>query len=286
MQKQDQGSQTPINLPPQIVESLIRIQDGRVNSPVSKNVLGGILAGVFIALGAAASNVAMHGISNVSVARLVGGSVFPIGLMMVILMGGRLFTGDCLLIMGMMDKRYKLQAMLRVLAVVYVCNLAGGILVAVLSYFCGQFNYSDGMLGAFTIHVALGKTALPFASELCSGILCNVFVCVAVLMAAAAKDGGGKIWASFFPIFAFVVSGYEHCVANMYYIPAGILAAQNEKYAQLAVEQYGHTAEQLAGLDWISFFTDNVLMVTLGNIIGGMVFVAIPMYFANRKKAV
>lgn len=273
-----------IHLPPQILDTMINAQINRVKSPIRKIVLYGILAGVFIALGATASNVAMHDISNVGLARIIGGIVFPIGLMMIIFIGGKLFTGDCLLILGVLDKRYKVSAMLRVLILVYIFNLLGCLIIAVLANFSGQFDYSNGLLGAFTIHLAIGKTSMSFAKALCSGILCNIFVCGAVLMSTAAKDAAGKVLAIFFPIFAFVVSGYEHCIANMYYIPAGIFASHNQDYVNIAIERYGYTAEQLAGLNWKSFFIGNLLPVTIGNIIGGMFFVGVSLYFANKKK--
>ena len=111
-----------------------------------------------------------------------------------------------------------------------------------------------------------------------------MFVCAAVLMAAAAKDIEGKVWAIFFPILAFVVSGYEHCVANMYYIPAGLFAMQNETYVQRAMEEYGYTAEQLSGLNLANFFVKSSIPVTLGNMVGGMLFLGVILYFVNKKK--
>ena len=112
--------------------------------------------------------------------------------------------------------------------------------------------------------------------------MCNVFVCIAVLMAAASKDISGKVWAIFFPIMAFVVSGYEHCVANMYYIPAGIIAAAEDCYVKAAETAYGYTASQMELLTWGNFVTKNLIPVTLGNIVGGMVFVGLPLYLIHR----
>ena len=139
------------------------------------------------------------------------------------------------------------------------------------------------MLGAFTIKVALGKVNLSFGAAFASGILCNIFVCMAVLMATAAKDISGKIWAIFFPILAFVVSGYEHCVANMYYIPAGIFAAANESYVTSGVNNALFAAGQLSSLNWVNFIVKNLIPVTLGNIVGGMVFVGLPLYLIHAR---
>ena len=253
--------------------------------PIFKLVLLGILAGMFIAGGAAASNVAMHNISNVGLARLVAGVIFPVGLMMIVLVGGELFTGDCLLILGIMDKKYNVLQAIKVLVIVFITNLLGSVIIAFIVYESGQFNYTDGLLGAFTIKVALSKTGLSFTNAFCSGILCNIFVCLAVLMAASSKQVSGKILGIFFPIMAFVVSGYEHCVANMYYIPAGIIAKMNDSYVAKAKDAYNFTDAKLDGLNIKTFFVDNLIPVTLGNIVGGMLFVGVILYLVNHKKA-
>ena len=148
----------------------------------------------------------------------------------------------------------------------------------------GQYGYTSNALGAYTIKVALDKCNGSFTSLLISGILCNVLVCVAVLMSMAAKDATGKVFGFLFPIFAFVIGGYEHCVANMYYIPAGMQAAGLEVYAAKAMELYGITAEQLATINLSNFFVGNLLPVTLGNMIGGMVFISIPLYVLHKDK--
>ncbi len=176
---------------------------------------------------------------------------------MIVLVGGELFTGDCLMIMGCIHKKYGIRDVAKVLMLVYFSNFIGSVLMAFLVYLSGQMNYTNGLLGAFTIKVAMGKIAMDFGTAFFSGILCNIFVCIAVLMAVAANDVAGKILACFFPIIAFVVSGYEHCVANMYYIPAGIYAAGNEVYVERPVSAYGFTVEQLAELNWTNFFIEN-----------------------------
>lgn len=229
----------------------------------------GIMAGAFIALGAQSSSVAVHGIADVGLARTLAGCIFPVGLMMIVFVGGELFTGDCMMSIAWMEKRITGWELVRTLILVYLGNMAGAVLVASLVSASGQFDYSSGALGAYTIKVAVGKVSLPFVRAFVSGILCNLLVCAAVLMAAAAKDIGGKVLAIFFPILAFVVSGFEHCVANMYYIPAGILAAGNEQYEEAARSLYGITAEGMASLDGWGFVVSNLVPVTLGNIVGG-----------------
>lgn len=272
-----------VTLPQQIVEANMQAAAAKTKMPLGRMILLGIFAGMFIAGGGAASSVAMHAVDNVGVARLLGGCIFPVGLMMIVFIGGELFTGDCLMIMGCIHRKFSVLSMLKVLIVVYLSNLAGAVLAAFLAYASGQFNYTDGLLGAYTIKVAMGKINLSFGAALSSGILCNIFVCAAVLMAAAAKDIAGKVWAIFFPIMAFVVSGYEHCVANMYYIPAAIFAKSNAAYAEKAMSAYGYTAAQLESLSWGSFFLKSAIPVTLGNMLGGMVFIGLILYFIHAK---
>lgn len=277
-------NQTGLNSPKQITENMIQAGVTKATTPLPKVILLGIFAGMFIACGASASSVAMHAMTNVGLQRLIGGCIFPIGLMMIVLVGGELFTGDCLMVMGCLHKKYSVLDVIRVLTIVYFSNFIGSVLMAGMVYLSGQFGYTNGLLGAFTIKIAMGKVSLDFQTAFISGILCNIFVCLGVLMASAAKDVTGKIFGCFFPIMAFIVSGYEHCVANMYYIPAGIFAAGNEKYVECAMREYGYTAEQLEKLNWGEFFVTNQIPVTLGNIVGGMVFVGVILYAINMNK--
>ena len=269
----------------EVIEQNIQNGIKKTNLTTKKLILLGIAAGFFIGIGAEASSLAMHGISNVGLARTVAGAVFPIGLMLIVLLGGELFTGNCLISMAVYDKKAKLKGMIRNLTIVYISNFIGAALMAWMINNCGQLNFSDGGAGAFTIKIALGKVGIDPMQAIVSGILCNVLVCLAIFMAATAKDVAGKCIAIFFPIFVFVISGFEHCVANMYYIPAGIFAVQNPLYAAKATELYGITAEQLSGLNFGTMFS-NLVPVTIGNIIGGMVFVGLLYWYLYRKKEV
>lgn len=245
----------------------------------------GIMAGAMIAMGAAASSVAAHNISNVGIARLISGMVFPVGLMMVILLGAELFTGDCMMLVGVTRKVISPLKCLEVLALVYIGNFVGSLLMAVLMYFSGQFDYTSGLLGAYTIKIALGKANISFGAGVASGILCNILVCAAVLMAMCAKDVIGKVMVSFFVILAFVTSGFEHCVANMYYIAAGIIAKLNPEYVEVAKSTYGYMDSQLATLNIKNFLVTNLVPVTIGNIIGGALLFGIPVYYLSNAKA-
>lgn len=266
-----------------LIQSKINEGKSKTTSPIKKIILLGIFAGIFIAFGASSSSLAIHAMTNSGLAKLVAGTIFPVGLMMIVLIGGELFTGDCMMAFGVLHRKYNVLNMIKVLFFVYVSNFIGSVLIVLLVHFSGQLDMTNGLLGAFTIKVALGKVNLSFSKALISGILCNILVCIAVLMAGVAKDIPGKILAIFFPIMAFVIGGYEHCVANMYYIPAGILAASNDTYREAAMTAYGYTEAQIGALNLQNFVVGNLLPVTIGNIIGGMLFVSVPLYVLHKN---
>lgn len=269
--------------PAEIMELNMKGAEGKASLPLCKMILLGILAGAFIAIGGAASSTASHGVSDVGLARTVSGLIFPVGLIMTVLLGAELFTGNCLMVMSAMDKRIRWSALLRNLVVVYFSNFAGALIFDILLLLSGNLNYSGGLLGAYTIKIAVAKTVILPMQAIASGILCNILVCIAVLLAAAAKDVTGKIMGIFFPICAFVICGFEHCVANMFYIPMGIMAAGNPDYVAAAKEAYGLTTEQIAGLD-IGGLVQNLIPVTVGNMIGGMLCAGVILYVIYRKK--
>lgn len=270
------------NSPAEVVDANIAAGKVKANLSLSKMILLGILAGFFIAIGGEASSLASHNIANVGLARTITGAIFPVGLMMIVLVGGELFTGNTMIVMAVMQKEVTWLQYARNLVVVFFSNLVGSLIIAYLTYFSGQWNYTDGALGAYTMKIALGKVNLSFGTAFASGILCNILVCVAVLMAISAKDIAGKILAIFFPVFAFVISGFEHCVANMYYIPAGLIAKTNPQYVEKAEELYGITADKLNALT-VGGMVKNMIPVTLGNIVGGAVFVGVLLVLINKR---
>lgn len=271
------------NSPADIIAMNMKGGEDKTALPVRKMLMMGVLAGAFIAFGGAASNTVMYAIDNAGLARLLGGIIFPVGLMMVVFMGGELFTGNCLIAMNVMAKKVSVGRLLRNLAIVYVGNLLGALLIDVLLVYSGNLDYSGGLLGAYAIKIAVAKAGIEPVKAILSGILCNILVCAAILMSSAAKDAAGKLWAIFFPICAFVVAGFEHSIANMFYIPTGILAAQNPEYAAKAAEAYGITAAQFDSLN-LGGFLNNLLPVTLGNMIGGSLFVGGLFYLIYRRK--
>jgi len=247
-------------------------------APAGKLFPLAILAGMFIAFGGATANTAVHSISNVSAARIISGLLFPFGLVMVIMTGAELFTGNCLITISVLSKKTTLSKMLRNLVIVYIGNFAGSVLVAAGCAYAGQLNYSSGALAVLTIKIAAAKCTLPFGNAVVLGIFCNILVCVAVMLALCAKDAAGRAIGAYIPISIFVICGFEHCVANMYFIPAGLFALQIPKYAALAAS----AGIDVSVLTWGNFFAVNLLPVTLGNVIGGAAFAA-SMWFCHQK---
>lgn len=246
---------------------------------IPKMFILAVLAGVIVALCAVQVNTAIHTITDYGLAKIVSGLLFPFALFIVIITGSELFTGNCLMIMPVLSRTIKFSGMLKNLAVVYLGNFAGSLIIAWLCAKFGQFDISGGQLAVVTMKTAIAKSTLPFGNALVFGILCNVLVCAGVMCAYCAKDVAGRAIGSYMPVCIFVIAGFEHCIANMYYIPAGIFAASVPKYAQLASE----AGLDLSALTWGNFLGANLLPVTIGNIAGGILF-AIAIWYCHREK--
>ena len=257
-----------MNPPSEIYQQQLAAAEKKAALPLGKMLSLGFLAGACIAFGAATSNMAAHGVANYGLARLVAGSVFPVGLILIVLVGAELFTGNNLMEMALVEGRITAGRMLRNLVWVWLSNLAGSVAVAACVWGSGEWGSAGHALGAYTIKVAAGKAALAPGAAVCSGILCNVLVCLAILAAASSKQTIGKIFAIWFPIMAFVLGGFEHSVANMYYLPAGLMALSDPACAAKAAELGIAT-----GALTVAHAARNLLFVTIGNLIGGMVFV-------------
>jgi formate/nitrite transporter len=270
--------------PAEIAEYTINTGVKKSTLPIAKMLMLGFLAGAFIALASEGSNIAGHTIESVGIAKLLAGVLFPAGLMFVVLCGGELFTGNCLIVMSCLNGKSKWIDFAKNLFFVYIGNLIGSVFIAFLIYKSGQLNFTLGALGGYTIKTAAYKVNLTFTQAFCSAIMCNWLVCLAVWMAYGAKDMTGKIWGIFFPIFLFILSGFEHCVANMYYITAGMMAATNPDYLKQAIDVYGVTETNLTNLNMSGFFIKNLLPVTLGNMVGGGIFVGMIYYFIYAHK--
>ena len=271
--------------PKEIVTATIETGIKKVKTKPLNQFILGILAGAFIAFASEGSNMAAFNLfakpETYGLGKALAGVVFATGLMLVIIAGGELFTGNTLITIGVLEKKIKLKDMLSNWFFVYLGNFVGAVFIAYMMNMSGLFNSGDNMLGGITLKIAAYKTHLTFSQAFYLGIMCNWLVCIAVWMSYGAKDIIGKCFAIFFPISLFITSGFEHSIANMYYIPAGILAKSNASW----VEASGLTAEKLAHLNWSTFITKNLIPVTIGNIVGGVILVAGVYWFTYYKNS-
>lgn len=247
-----------------------------------KTLILAIAAGAFIAFGAQGSLTAMAGTDALSfgLAKLLGGIVFSTGLMLIVFTGSELFTGNVLIGISVLAKKTSVSKLIRNWLLVYLGNFIGAAIVAYLIFSANAFHGANEVLGVLGLKVAYGKVNLTFSQAFASGILCNWLVCMAVWMAAAAKDVAGKILAILFPITTFAMSGYEHCVANMYMITNGLFV----KTSEAVITASGFSTEQLATLNIKTFLIDNLIPVTLGNILGALIFVVGLFWLAYMRK--
>jgi formate/nitrite transporter len=269
--------------PAEITESFIETGRKKASLSVIEQLVLGLLAGAFIAFASEGSNTAIHTIESLGLGKALAGALFSTGLMLVIVAGGELFTGNCLMVIACIERKISPITMLRGWIFVYLGNFIGSVLMAYCINHSGQLGFSAGMLGGFTIKLGAYKTGLSFQNAFFLGLLCNWLVCLAVWMAAAANDVTGKLLAIFFPIWLFITSGFEHSIANMYYIPAAIMAKANPQFVAEAVK-LGATSQAIDFLGWDTFFARNLLPVTLGNIVGGGFFVGFIYWFSYQRK--
>lgn len=270
--------------PDKILDKLSNSFVGRARASNKRLFILSFLAGAFIAFAAQASTFASFNLlankETLGIGKLVQGLAFTPGLIFVLLAGAELFTGNSLMVISRLDNKISTKELLRSWAIVYIGNFIGSVFIAFLMYKSGQWNNADALVGARTILIANGKVNLEFGQAIILAILCNWLVCLAVWMATGADSTVGKMLCAFFPISLFVTSGFEHSIANMYYVPAGIFAARVPEYAMAT----GLSETALASLNWSNFIIHNLIPVTLGNILGGVTFVAVAYWLAYRNK--
>jgi formate/nitrite transporter len=241
----------------------------------------GVLAGAFIALGAVFSTVATAG-GDVppGVARLLGGLTFSLGLILVVIAGAELFTGNNLMAIAFASRRIRLRALLRAWGIVYVANFLGAITTALVVYWSGETRNVAGV-GTRALDIAATKTSLGFGEAILLGVLANALVCLAVWLALSARSVTDKILAIIFPVTAFVAAGFEHSIANMYFVPAGLFLKEWAPQSFWATA--GTSAAAYHDLTWSRFLVDNLVPVTIGNVIGGAVLVALVYWYVYRR---
>ena len=243
-----------------------------------------VLAGAFIGLGAMFATTVLAGAEGVlpfGVSPLLSGVVFCLGLILVVVGGAELFTGNNLMVMAWAAGKVSPREMLRAWAIVYVGNFIGAVGTAGIVFLSGQYLSGKGSVAGVALTIATNKVSLSFEHGLFLGILCNVLVCLAVWLAYGARTAADKIMAIVFPVSAFVVAGFEHSVANMYFIPLGLFI---KAWAPAAMwTQIGATSVNYAALTWAGL-VDNLIPVTLGNIIGGGGLVGLVYWFVYLRK--
>ncbi|MGE4579617.1 MAG: formate/nitrite transporter family protein [Desulfuromonadales bacterium] len=255
-------------LPPRET-ALAIVENGKrvTTQPISRTVVLSLLAGFYIAFGAQLATVITQDSATYlgqGLSRLLAGSVFSMGLMLVVICGAELFTGNSLLTKSALQGQIPWHKIWENWFIVILGNLIGSLFFAWLMLHSDLWK--SGNVADYAISIAASKCELSFSVALVRGIFCNWLVCLAVFMATAARDIPGKILACYVPIMTFVASGFEHSVANMYFIPTGLLLADE-------------LGREVPGLTWGNFLTGNLLPVTVGNILGGVVFVALTYWF-------
>lgn len=277
------------NLPMPSLDALLPVDMAKKaeNVGVAKVNLGpyrlfalAVLAGAFVAMGAVFTTIVTTGTSGAlpfGVTRLLAGLVFSLGLILVVVGGAELFTGNNLIVMAWASGKVSTGKLLRNWVIVYLGNFAGAILTALGVYLSGQYLFSSGAVGLNALTIANAKSGLDFVPALMLGIFCNALVCLAVWLCMGARTVVDKIAAIIFPIAAFVAAGFEHSVANMYFIPVGLFiksGAPAEFWSNI-----GQTPAAFGNLNWYNFLVTNLVPVTIGNIIGGALMVGLVYWF-------
>lgn len=268
--------------PTEMREKAILAGISKSKLPFGRLFLLSILAGAYIAFGAIFSSVialGMPGTWPYGIMKALQGLAFSLGLILVIIGGAELFTGNNLMVIAWLDKKINSLAVFRNWGIVFLGNFLGSIVIALLLILSRQYLVSNGDLGKSIVNLAILKTSYPFFTALVLGILCNILVCLAVWLTYSGRTTSDKILAIIFPISVFIAAGFEHSVANMYIIPAALLLQDIDPVFT------ANTGLILDGLHWSSFLLKNLVPVTLGNIIGGALFVGFLYFFALKPSS-
>ena len=279
--------------PAEVAAAVCNAGKAKAEMPFMKLLVLGILAGVYIGFGAnLATKVGAAPDADSAMGIFLFGAVFSVGLMLVVIAGAELFTGNNMACFASaMNGQASWGGLLYNWVVVYIANFIGSVLLMYIIYYGGYWAAVDPATGAIGLSamgakaagIAKAKMSLTWGQAFMRGICCNWLVCLAVWMAFAAKDVVGKIFGIFFPIMAFVSSGFEHCVANMFFIPMGISVAQGAPAA--VAEKFTMAPDAVASLfTYGTFFMNNLIPVTLGNIVGGAIFVGGFYWYVYLKK--
>lgn len=242
-----------------------------------------VLAGVFIAFGAALFTLVVHDAKlSFGLAQLIGGLSFCLGLILVVVAGAELFTGNNLLVMAYVSKKITLRKLIENWVIVFLGNFLGALSLALWVYLSRQWSANSHLVGAKALLIAYTKVNLPFIVAFTRGVLCNALVCLAVWLCMGGRTTTDKILSILFPITAFVALGFEHSIANMYFIPIGLLLRGNPQVLEAAMTMTGKVND-FSGLTVQTFLVNNLLPVTLGNIVGGGLLVGLVYWFVYLR---
>jgi formate transporter len=261
-------------LPAQMARKAEEIGVAKANMDTLSLLALAVLAGAFISLGAIFATVAWTtgGVQvPFGINRIIGGVVFSLGLILVVVGGAELFTGNALIIMAWASRHLSWVKVVRNWGIIYVGNLVGAIATAIFLFISKQFMMGNGAVGITALNIGLAKVNLDFVQAIMLGILCNALVCLAVWLCYSARSTMDKILAIVFPITAFVASGFEHSVANMFFVPIALFIKQSAPAAFW--QAVGANPATYQSLTWTAFLLRNLLPVTIGNLIGGSVMV-------------
>ena len=252
--------------------------------PLSTLILA-VLAGAFISFGAVLYTFVIHDATmSLGVTKLLGGLVFCLGLILVIIAGAELFTGNNLIVMAYVSRKVTANQLLKNWGIVFVGNFLGVLVIVLFIYLSGHLRTTEGAVGLSAIQIAIAKVNLSFVEALVRGILCNILVCLAVWLCFSGRSVTDKILAIIFPITAFVALGFEHSVANMYFISTGLVVKNDPLLFQSALSLSNITLNA-ENLTIGSFLIGNLLPVTIGNIIGGGFFVGAVYWFVYLRRS-
>jgi formate transporter FocA len=269
-------------LPPDVARRAEAVGVAKVAMPTGSLFVLAVLAGAFISLGAVFSTVVTAGGGMApGLARLLGGLVFSLGLVLVVVAGAELFTGNALVVIATASRRVRMRALLRNWLIVYVGNFVGALLTTLGVVWSGIYERGDGAVGLRALETAAAKTSLAADEAMLLGIFANALVCLAVWLSLSARSVTDKVLAVIFPISAFVAAGFEHSIANMYFIPAGLLLrswAPDSFWAMTGARPVDYPT-----VTWPDFLVGNLLPVTIGNIVGGAVLVGLVYWFVYLR---
>lgn len=254
-----------MNAPPEIAKLYSAAAVKKANATILSTFILALYAGMYIASGGICATIASYQVVG-GAGKMLSGLVFPIGLTLVLCAGAELFTGNCLMIIPVLEGKITILQLLLSWLIVYVGNFIGGLFIALMVVYGHVLDMFEKKLAASAVSTGIAKCSLSFGDAFVKGMLCNFYVCLAVWVAFGAKDLHSKILGLWTPVLLFVVCGYEHSVANMYYIPAALFASYEYDIPR-------------TNLNWGRYFYKNLIPVTLGNIVGGSLLVGVGYWF-------